>query len=117
MSQLPWRDPAVLAGLLAQHYGHRGLVWLDGDGSRLGRHALLAAGPQQVLRCDGLPGEPGASDPFATLADGFAGPTGHWLGWLSYEAGAWVEPAGHWQRPQMAVLWAGRYEVVIEMDL
>ncbi len=117
MNALPWRDPAVLAGLLAQHYGQKGLVWLDGDGSRLGRHALLAAGPQRVLRCDGLPGEPGASDPFETLEDGFAGPTGHWLGWLSYEAGAWVEPAGHWQRPQMAVLWAGRYEVVIEMDL
>ena len=117
MNSLPWWEPPVLATLLAQHYGKQGLVWLDGDASNLGRHAVLAAGPEKVLRCDGLLGDPGAADPFEALSAAFAGKSGHWLGWLSYEAGAWVEPAEHWQTPQMAVLWAARYSVVIELDL
>ena len=116
-SQLPWWEPETLATALAQRYGRNGLVWLDGDGSELGRRAVLAAGPEQILRCDGLPGDAGARDPFAALQQAFSGSPGTWLGWLSYEAGAWVEPGAHWQRPQMALLWAARYPVVIELDL
>lgn len=117
MNPLPWWKPEVLATALAERYGRQGLVWLDGDGSKLGRHAVLAAGPEQVLRCEGLPGDPSATNPFEALSVAFSGKAGHWLGWLSYEAGAWVEPAEHWQAPQMAVLWAARYSVVIELDL
>ena len=46
-----------------------------------------------------------AQDPIAALAD--LGP-GHWCGWLSYEAAAWVEPADHWQASDMASLWAAQ---------
>ena len=116
-SHLPWWEPDTLATALAQRYGREGLVWLDGDGSDLGRRAVLAAGPEQILRCDGLPDDAGASDPFAALQQAFSDSPGTWLGWLSYEAGAWVEPGSHWQRPQMALLWAARYSVVIELDL
>jgi para-aminobenzoate synthetase component 1 len=41
---------------------------------------------------------------------------GDWLGWLAYEAGAWVEPAPHWRSPSMAVLWAGRYDPLLHLD-
>jgi para-aminobenzoate synthetase component 1 len=41
---------------------------------------------------------------------------GSWLGWLAYEAGAWVEPAAHWPSPDMAVLWAARHDPLIHFD-
>ena len=106
MSLLPWWEPEQLAAALQQRFGHQGLVWLDGDGSERGRYAVLAAAPSKQVRCEGLPNDPGASDPFAALKQAFAQGPGHWLGWLSYEAAAWIEPGDHWHRPTMAQLWA-----------
>ncbi len=111
---LPWREPWLLAHALAHRLGEEGLVWLDGDGSTHGQRGLLALAPRQVVVCRGLPGEQGAEDPFAAMAAMATG--GVWLGWLAYEAGAWVEPAGHWRSPEMAVLWAGRYDPVLHME-
>jgi len=112
--ELPWRQPARLAGALAKRWGAEGLVWLDGDGSALGRWSTLAADPLEQHCCRGLPGQPGAGDPFAALAD--LGP-GHWSGWLSYEAAAWVEPAPHWRADAMASLWIARHDPVLRCDL
>jgi para-aminobenzoate synthetase component 1 len=111
---LPWRSPASLAPLLAAHWGHEGLIWLDGDSTPLGRWATLAADPLEQRSCRGLPGEPGASDPFAVLAG--LGP-GHWCGWLSYEAAAWVEPGNQWKPHSMASLWIARHDPVLRFDL
>ena len=117
MTPLPWWEPSCLAAALARSFGQEGLVWLDGDGSPLGRHGLLAVAPEQQLRCAGLPGDPGSRDPFEALEELSQDRRGTWLGWLAYEAGAWVEPGPHWQRPDMAMLWAGRYGAVVQMDL
>jgi para-aminobenzoate synthetase component 1 len=119
MSKLPWWDPAQLAQALAARFGQQGLVWLDGDGSNLGRWALLAVAPIRIERCVGLPGSDGSRDPFALLQECFqaTAAAGTWLGWLAYEAGAWVEPGDHWQSPDMALLWAGHYEAVLHLDL
>ncbi|WP_341883535.1 anthranilate synthase component I family protein [Synechococcus sp. UW140] len=117
MTQLPWWDPSCLATAMARHFGEEGLVWLDGDGSQLGQRALLAAAPQRQLRCCGLPGQPGSADPFDALEEIQQNRNGIWLGWLAYEAGAWVEPGRHWQKPDMATLWAGCYGVVVQLDL
>ena len=38
---LAWRDPAVVVQVLADQHGQDGLVWLDGDGTALGRRSLL----------------------------------------------------------------------------
>jgi len=111
---LPWREPAAVAAALAAHWGPEGLIWLDGDGSALGRWITLAADPLEQHCCRGLPGQPGASDPFAQLAQ--LGP-GHWCGWLSYEAAAWVEPAQHWKADAMASLWIARHDPVLRFDL
>ena len=110
---LAWRSPDSLAPLLAEQWGHEGLIWLDGDGTDLGRWATLAVDPLEQRCCRGLPEAAGATDPFAALAD--LDP-GHWCGWLSYEAGAWVEPAPHWQSPDMALLWAARHDPVLVID-
>lgn len=89
---LPWREPWPLVQTLAASLGTHGLVWLDGDGSAQGRCSRLGLAPLEQRICRGLPGQTGAEDPFNALADLAAG-GGHWMGWLSYEAGAWVEPA------------------------
>jgi para-aminobenzoate synthetase component 1 len=111
---LAWRSPAELAPQLAAQWGAEGLIWLDGDGSPLGRWATLAADPLEQHCCRGLPGEPGAHDPFAVLQQ--LAP-GHWCGWLSYEAGAWVEPANPWKADGMASLWIARHDPVLRFDL
>ena len=111
---LAWQSPASLAPLLAEHWGHEGLIWLDGDGTDLGRWATLAVDPLEQRCCRGLPGTAGAEDPFAALAD--LGP-GHWCGWLSYEAAAWVEPGNPWKADSMASLWIARHDPVLRFDL
>ena len=112
---LPWQEPWALTLRLAQQLGPRGLVLLEGDGSPLGRHAVLGLEPLELVECRGVPGQPGALDPFASLA-AMADSGGSWLGWLAYEAGAWVEPAPHWPAPEMAVLWAARHDPLLRFD-
>jgi para-aminobenzoate synthetase component 1 len=92
-----------------------GLVLLEGDGSPLGRRAVLGIAPLETVRCGGLPGDPAASDPFAAL-QALEQRGGPWLGWLAYGAAAWVEPADHWQRSDMATLWAARHDPLIHFD-
>ncbi len=120
---LPWRDPWSLVATLAAAYGSEGLVWLDGDGSELGRWARLGIAPLESVCCRGLPGQGGAKDPFAVLTAldqqqrANPDPGGSWMGWLAYEAGAWVEPGPHWQQPAMALLWAARFSHELVFDL
>ncbi len=112
---LPWLEPRALARVLAQRFGRDGLVLLDGDGSPLGQRGVLGVDPVATVSCRGLPGSPGALDPFEVLAD-LERQGGPWLGWLGYEAGAWVEPAQHWQASDMATLWAARHDPLIHFD-
>jgi para-aminobenzoate synthetase component 1 len=114
---LPWQDPWSAACRLAERHGRDGLTWLDGDGTPMGRHAALGVAPQEVVECRGLPGEAGATDPFEAL-ERLRRQGGLWMGWIGYEAGAWVEPGlGGWRTPAMATLWAGRYDPVLRFDL
>ena len=112
---LPWCEPQQLLDALNGSLERPGLVWLDGDGTALGRFSLLAVEPLAEVVCRGLPGEPGSSDPFAALAE-LQADGGSWLGWLAYEAGAWLEPAPHWRRPAMATLWAMRVDPLLVCD-
>jgi para-aminobenzoate synthetase component 1 len=112
---LPWCEPQALLQRLLADLERPGLVWLDGDGSALGRFSVLALEPVAERVCRGLPGQAGAENPFAVLADLEA--SGRpWLGWLAYEAGAWLEPARHWKRPAMALLWAVQADPLLIAD-
>ncbi len=112
---LPWWEPTALARALAARFGAEGLVLLDGDGGPLGRRAVLGVDPLETVCCRGLPGDPGATDPFEALrAMGERG--GPWLGWLAYEAAAWLEPSVPWRDPEMASLWAVHHDPLIHFD-
>ena len=109
-----WLPPTQVAEAMASQWGEAGLIWLDGDGSDLGRWITLAADPVEQHCCRGLPGEPGASNPFAQLRE--LSP-GHWTGWLSYDAAAWTEPQNPWRGDAMASLWIARHDPVLRFDL
>ena len=113
---LPWWDPSALARALARRFGPEGLVLLSGDGGPQGRRAVLGVDPLEAVCCRGLPGDPAASDPFAALRT-MAERGGPWLGWLAYEAAAWLEPSVPWRDPEMASLWAVRHDPLIHFDL
>ena len=109
-----WIEPDVVAQALAEEHGEAGLIWLDGDASELGRWLTLAADPLEQRCCRGLPGEMGATNPFEALR---SLDPGHWTGWLSYDAAAWLEPKNAWRSDAMASLWIGRYDPVLRFDL
>lgn len=112
---LPWREPTALARALAARCGAAGLVLLDGDGGPQGQRAVLGVDPLETVCCRGLPGAAGAADPFEALR-GMGERGGPWLGWLAYEAAAWLEPSVPWREPEMASLWAVRHDPLIHFD-
>lgn len=111
---IPWREPATVAQQLLKLYGERGLIWLDGDGSDLGRWVTLASAPLETVSCRGRPGDADARNPFTALRS--LSP-GHWTGWLSYEAAAWSERGNPWARDALATLWIARHDPVLRFDL
>ena len=112
--KIPWRAPVMVATQLAALYGEEGLIWLDGDGSALGRWVTLGVTPVETVCCRGRPGEPGASNPFEALRHL---EDGHWTGWLSYEAAAWSEPGNAWCADPMPSLWIARHDPILRFDL
>ncbi len=111
---LNWIDPVIVARKLIEVFGEPGLIWLDGDGSQNGRWITLAADPLETIQSRGLPSNPSASNPFQLLRNI---ENGHWTGWLSYEAGAWIEPKNPWKEDSMATLWIARHDPVLKFDL
>jgi len=109
-----WIEPIILAKKLAELFGEPGLVWLDSDNSKNGRWVILAADPIETLCSRGLPNTPSASNPFELLRSIH---TGHWTGWMSYEAAAWIEPTNPWRNDSMATLWMAKHDPIIKFDL
>ncbi len=111
---LVWQKPEIIAQALIQRWGEAGFIWLDGDGSEVGRWVTLAVDPIEQICCRGLPEEHNASNPFKALR---TIKHGHWTGWLSYEAGAWTEPSNSWRKDQMATLWIASHDPIFKFDL
>lgn len=108
-----WIEPLIIAKAIVNDWGEEGLIWLDGDGSSLGRWSTLAIDPIEEISCNGLPKSPNSHNPFQALRK--LSP-GHWTGWLSYEAAAWIEYSNLWKPDPMATLWLAKHDPVIHFD-
>ena len=109
-----WQEPKDVANALIQEWGHAGFIWLDGDGSPLGRWVTLATKPIDEKCCRRLTTNQDKSNPFEILRNL---EEGHWTGWLSYEAGAWIEPKNTWKLDSMATLWIASHDPILKFDL
>ena len=112
--QCKWNPPNVIAEELINWLGKDGLIWLDGDGSNLGNSVTLAVDPIDEICCRGLPNDPIGQNPFMALR---SLEKGHWTGWISYEAAAWIEPSFPWKKNEMATLWIASHDPVLKFDL
>ena len=109
-----WIEPEILALLFSTQYGNKGLAWLDSDGSENGEWSILGVNPQKVICCKQGRNIKNEDNPFNSLKkidEGF------WMGWLSYEAGAWLEPKNNWHDNEIATLWIASYDPIIKINL
>ena len=99
---------------LIHEWGESGFIWLDGDGSDIGRWVTLAVDPIEQFCSKGLKNSEKYTNPFKILRNL---PRGHWTGWLSYEAASWIEPQNPWKPSLMATLWIASHDPVLKFDL
>ena len=105
-----WIEPEYIAHFFASRFGEDGLSWLDSDGLENGEYSYLGVNPKTIITTKNNMGE----NPFEQLKqinEGF------WIGWLSYEAGFWIEPKNPWQESEMATLWIASYDPIIKFNL
>ena len=108
-----WQSPDEVAKKLIEEWGEAGFIWLDGDGSNLGRWVTLAVNPIEQFCSRELDNSRG-KNPFKILRNL---PKGHWTGWLSYEAASWTEPKNPWKSNSMATLWIASHDPILKFDL
>ena len=109
-----WEPPYLVAYKLIQEWGEAGFIWLDGDGSDLGRWVTLAVNPLEQFCSRELSSSDKYSNPFKILREL---PPGHWTGWLSYEAASWTEPRNPWKASAMSTLWIASHDPILKFDL
>jgi len=105
-----WIEPEFIAHFLASRFGEDGLSWLDSNGNENAEHSFLGVNPKTIISSNN-----GNSDnPFEKLAQI---DQGFWMGWLSYEAGSWIEPNNAWHKSEMATLWIASYDPIIKFNI
>jgi len=102
-----WIEPEFIAHLLAARFGEKGLSWLDSNGSENAEYSFLGANPKTIISSSN-------DNPFEKLAKI---DQGFWMGWLSYEAGSWIEPSNSWRKSEIATLWIASYDPIIKFNL
>ena len=109
-----WIEPEYLAHFLSSKFGENGLSWLDSDGSDNGRYSFLGIQPKKIMYSRNKTNEVDFDNPFEKLKkieEGF------WIGWLSYEAGYWLEPKNPWHLSEFATLWIASYDPIIKFNI
>ena len=109
-----WIDPALITHHLAKTFGEGGLAWLDSDGNENGEYSIIGFKPKKIIESRDIYNLDENNNPFNSLKniqDGF------WIGWLSYEAGAYIEPKNPWRNSDMATLWIASYDPIIKCNL
>ena len=109
-----WVNPELITVKLAQTYGEKGIAWLDSDGSENGKWSILGCNPKKVISCRDNESSSLKDNPFHRLREI---KNGFWMGWLSYEAGVWLEPKNSWHQSDIGTLWIASYDPVIKFNL
>ena len=105
-----WLEPEFLAHFLASTFGEEGLSWLDSNGIENAEYSFLGVNPKAIISTK----NDNYDNPFEKLAQI---DQGFWIGWLSYEAGFWIEPKNAWRRSEMATLWIASYDPIIKFNI
>ena len=109
-----WIDPALIAYHLAKQFGDEGLAWLDSDGKENGEWSFIGIKPKKIIQSRDINNLDQNNNPFNHLKDISEG---FWIGWLSYEAGVYIEPKNPWRQSDMATLWIASYDPIIKCNL
>ncbi len=109
-----WIDPALIAYHLTKQFGDEGLAWLDSDGKENGEWSIIGIKPKKIIQSRDIKNSDKNNNPFNNLQDINEG---FWIGWLSYEAGAYIEPKNPWRPSDMATLWIASYDPIIKCNL
>jgi len=105
-----WIEPEFIAHFLALRFGEKGLSWLDSNGIENGEYSFLGVNPKTIIYSN----NDNCENPFEKLSQI---DKGFWIGWLSYEAGAWIEPNNSWRESEMATLWIASYDPIIKFNI
>ena len=109
-----WIPPDLVTHHLANKFGKEGLAWLDSDGKENGEWSIIGLKPQKIIQSKNINNLKKDNNPFIkfkNIKEGF------WIGWLSYEAGAYIEPQNPWRKSEMATLWIASYDPIIKCNL
>ena len=109
-----WIEPELITHHLAKRFGDKGLAWLDSDGKENGEWSIIGVRPKQIIESRDINNIKKANNPFNNLKNI---KEGFWIGWLSYEAGAYIEPKILWRKSDMATLWIASYDPIIKCNL
>jgi len=105
-----WIEPEFIAHFLASRFGEEGLSWLDSNGIENAEYSFIGINPKTIISLN----NDDSDNPFEKLTQI---DQGFWMGWLSYEAGSWIEPKNAWQKSDMATLWIASYDPIIKFNI
>ena len=105
-----WIEPEFIAHFLASRFGEKGLSWLDSNGIENAEYSFLGVNPKTIISSKNN----NSDNPFEKLEQI---DQGFWIGWLSYEAGSWIEPNNSWRESEMATLWIASYDPIIKFNI
>ena len=109
-----WINPEFITHHLAKKFGEEGLAWLDSDGNENGEWSIIGIKPKKIIHSRNIRNEEKNNNPFNNLKNI---QSGFWIGWLSYEAGAYIEPKNPWRTSDIATLWIASYDPIIKCNL
>ena len=95
-----WVDPELIANHFALKFGDHGLSWLDSDGKNNGQWSILGVKPKEIICSRDISNLNIDNNPFLKLKNI---DRGFWMGWLNFEAGAYIEPKNPWKKNEISV--------------
>ena len=109
-----WIDPELVVNHFALKFGEHGLSWLDSDGKDNGEWSILGVNPKEIIYSRDINNLDVDNNPFLKLKKI---KKGFWIGWLNYEAAAYIEPKNPWKNNEMSTLWIASYDPIIKFNL